>query len=170
MQLNSIIRIYLSWTLLDPCYVHPRHPVLHFHWVNIPGHVVTNDETSSLPLCWSFVLIPTMHLPNYHEIRWINLLDVESSPSKYWPVSIYQVGVTSVCYVNKKVILMIPHTNFEMFDDSAHEYCIHPQWLSVLTEYLSVSLTHFTPTNLANHFIKIIGSIPFQKETCLNIP
>ncbi len=31
--------------------------------------------------------------------------------------------------------------------------CIHPQRLSVLTEYLSLSLTHFTPTNLANHFI-----------------
>ncbi len=23
--------------------------------------------------------------------------------------------------------LMIPHTNFERFDDSAHEYCIHPR-------------------------------------------
>ncbi len=50
-------------------------------------------------------------------------------------------------------LLMIQHTNFEMFDDSAHEYCIHPRQLSVLTEYLSLSLTHFTPTHLANHFI-----------------
>ncbi len=69
-------------------------------------------------------------------------------------MSIYQVGVTSACYVYQKiVILMIPHMNFEMFDDSAHEYCIHPRQLSVLTEYLSLSLTHFTPANLANHFI-----------------
>ncbi len=50
-------------------------------------------------------------------------------------------------------LLMIPHTNFEMFDDSTHEYCIHPRRLSVLTEYLSLSLTHFTPINIANHFI-----------------
>ncbi len=28
-------------------------------------------------------------------------------------------------------LLMIRHTNFEMFDDSAHEYCIHSQQLSV---------------------------------------
>ncbi len=82
-----------------PCCVHPRHPVLHFEWVNVPGHVVTNDEPSSPPLCWSCGLIPNMHLPNYYETGWINLLDIESSPSKYWPVSIYQVGVTSVCYV-----------------------------------------------------------------------
>ncbi len=58
-------------------------------------------------------------------------------------IAIYQVGVTSVCYVYKKQsylddsaheLLIIPHTNFEKFDDSAHEFCIHPQWLSVLTE------------------------------------
>ncbi len=67
-------------------------------------------------VCWSCSLIPNMHLPNYYETGWINLLDVESSPSKYWPVSIYQVGVTSVCYVYQKlVILMIPHTNFWWF-------------------------------------------------------
>ncbi len=151
-----------SWALQGPCCVHPRHPVLHFEWDNVPGHVVTNDETSSPPLCWSCSLIPNMHLPNYYETGWINLLDVESSPSKYWPVSIYQVGVTSVCYIYKKnsylddstqELLMILHTNLEMFDNSAHEYCINPRRLSVLTEYLSLSLTHFTPTNLANHFI-----------------
>ncbi len=50
-------------------------------------------------------------------------------------------------------LLMIPHTNFEMFDDSAHEYCIHPRRLSVLTEYLSISLTYFTPLKLVDHFI-----------------
>ncbi len=151
-----------SWALCGPCCVHPRHPVLHFEWVNVPGHVVTNDNTSSPLLCWSCGLIRNMHLTNYYETGWKNLLDVESSPSKYWPVSIYQVGVTSVCYVYQKnsylddsahELLMIPHTNFEMFDDPAHEYCIHPRWLSVLTEYLSLALTHFTPTNLANHFI-----------------
>ncbi len=69
-------------------------------------------------------------------------------------MSIYQVSVTSACYVYQKiVILMIPHTNYEMFDDSAHEYCIHPQRLSVLTEYLSLSLTYFTPLKPVNHFI-----------------
>ncbi len=146
--------VLLSWALRGPCCVHPRHLVLHFEWVNVPGHVVTNDETSSTPLCWSCCLIPNMHLSNYYETGWINLLDIESSPSKYWPMSIYQVGVTSVCYVYQKiVILMIPHTNFEMFDDSTHEYCIHPQRLSVLTEYLSLSLTYFTPTNLDNYFM-----------------
>ncbi len=50
-------------------------------------------------------------------------------------------------------LLMILHTNFEMFDDSAHEYCIQPRRLSVLTEYLSLSLTYFTPIKIANHFI-----------------
>ncbi len=50
----------------------------------------------------------------------------------------------------------------------AHEYCTNPRRLSVLTEYVSLSLTHFTPINLANHFIQIIGPIPFQKETCFN--
>ncbi len=49
---------------------------------------------------------------------------------------------------------MIPHPNFEMFDDSAHEYYIHPLRLSVLTEYLSLSLTYFRPLKLVNHFIK----------------
>ncbi len=63
---------------------------------------------------------------------------------------------------------MILHTNFEMFDDSEHEYCIHPRRLSVLTEYLSLSLIHFTPINIANHFIQTIGPIPFRKETCFN--
>ncbi len=34
----------------------------------------------------------------------------------WWPVSIYQVGVTSACYVYQKiVILMITHTNFWWF-------------------------------------------------------
>ncbi len=102
-----------------PCCVHPRHPVLHFEWVNAPGHVVTNDETSSPPLCWSCGLIPNMHLPNYYETGWINLLDVESSPSKYWPVSIYQVGGTSVCYVYQKLFWWFRIQNF---DDSAHEF------------------------------------------------
>ncbi len=146
----------LSWAVHGPCCVHPRHLVLHFEWVNFPGHVITNDETSSPPLCWSCGLIPNMHLPNYYETGWINLLDVESSPSKYWPVSIYQIGITSVCYVYQKIVnelLMIPHKFFEIFVDSAHEYCIHPRRLSVLTECLSLSLTHFTPINLANHFI-----------------
>ncbi len=64
---------------------------------------------------------------------------------------------------------MIPQTNCEMFDDSAHEYCIHPRLLSVLTEYLSLSMTHFTPINLVNHLIWIIGPIPFQKETCSSL-
>ncbi len=64
---------------------------------------------------------------------------------------------------------MIPHTNFEMFDDSAHEYCIHRRQLSVLTEYLSLSLTYFTPLKLVNHFIWIIGPIPFQRETCFSL-
>ncbi len=151
----TLLSVYcLSWALLGPCWVHPRHSVLHFEWVNVPGHVVTNDKTSSSPLCWSCDLIPNMHLPNYYETGWINLLDVESPPSKNWSVSIYQVGITYVSYVYQKiVILMIPHTTFEMFDDSAHQYYIHPQRLSVLTEYLSLSLTHFTPTNLVNNFI-----------------
>ncbi len=93
-----------------------QHPVLHFEWVSVPGHMVTNDKTSSPPLCWNCGLIPDMHLPNYYETGWINLLDVESSPTKYWPVSIYQVGITSLCYVYQKiVILMIPHTNFWWF-------------------------------------------------------
>ncbi len=148
--------------IVGPCCVHPRHQVLLFEWVNVPGQVVTNDAASSPSLCWSCGLIPNMHLPNYYETGWINLLDVESSPSKYWPVSIDEVGITSMCYVYQKnsylddsahKLLMIPHTNFEIFDDSAHEYCIHPRWLSVLTEYLSLSLTHLTPTNLANHLI-----------------
>ncbi len=106
----------LSWAMQGPCCVHPRYSVLHFEWVNIPGHMVTNDETFSPPLWWSCGLIPNMHLPNYYETGWINLLDVESSPSKYWPMSIYQVGVTSVCYVYQKIVLlMILHTNFWWF-------------------------------------------------------
>ncbi len=52
----------LSWALRGPCCVHPWHPVLHFEIVNVPGHVVTNDETSSPPLCWSCGLITNMHL------------------------------------------------------------------------------------------------------------
>ncbi len=55
---------------------------------------------------------------------------------------------------------MIPHTNFwwfrtnfEIFDDSAHEYCIHLQQRSVLIEYLSLSLTYFTPIKHVNHFM-----------------
>ncbi len=43
----------------------------------VPGHVVTN-KTSALPLCQSCGLIPDIHLPNYYETEWINLLDVES--------------------------------------------------------------------------------------------
>ncbi len=118
-----------------------------------------------------------MHLPNDYETEWINLLDVESSPSKYWPMSIYQVGVTSVCYVYKKnsylddflyKLLMIPHTNFELFDDSTHEYCIHTQRLSILTEYLSHSLTHFTPTNLAVHLFRSLGLFLFKRKLVVN--
>ncbi len=75
-----------SWALQGPYCVHPRHPVLHFERVKFPGHVVTNDETSSPPLCRSCSLIPDMHLPNYYETWWINLLDVESASSKYQPV------------------------------------------------------------------------------------
>ncbi len=106
---------HLSWALRGPCCVHPRHPVLHFEWGNVPGHLVTNDKTSSPPLCWICGLIPNMHLPNYYETGWINLLDVESSPSKYWLVSLYQVGVTSVCYVYQKIVILIPHTNLWWF-------------------------------------------------------
>ncbi len=105
-------------------------------------------------------LITNTHLPNYYETGWINLLD-ESSPSKYWPVSIYQVGITSVCYVYQKiVILMIPHTNVSWFHTRIlkclmipHKNIAYPRRLSVSTQYLSLSLTHFTPTNHDNHFI-----------------
>ncbi len=131
---------YLAWSLRVQCCVHPRHPVLHFEWVNVPGHMVTNEETSSPPLCCSCGLIPNMYLPNYYETGWINLLDVESSPSKYWPM--LRLSKNSYLDDSAHELLLIPHTNFEMFDDSAHEYCIHPWWLSVLTEYLSLSLTH----------------------------
>ncbi len=150
---------------MGPCCLHPSHPVLHFEWVNIPGHMVTNDETSSPPLCRSCGLIPDMHLPNYYETGWINLLNFESSPSKYWPVmtSVHLSGWFHFCmlrlsknsYLDDSAheLLMIPHMNFEMFYGSAHEYCILPWRLSVLTEYLSLSLTYFTPIKLANHFI-----------------
>ncbi len=62
-----------------------------------------------------------MHLPNYYERVWINLLDVESSPAKYWPVSIYQVGVTSVCYVYQKICYLADFAT-RPFDDSAHKF------------------------------------------------
>ncbi len=125
----------------EPCYVHPRHLILDFEWLNIPGHVVTNAETSSPPLCRTCGLIPNMHLPNYYETGWINLLDVESSPSKYRPmmISVHLSGWRHFCmlrlsknsYLDDSAhkVFMIPHTNFEMFDDSTHEYCIHPRWL-----------------------------------------
>ncbi len=154
-----------SWALQGPFCVHPRHPVLHFGWVNIPGHVVTNDKTSSPPLCRSCGLIPDMHLPNYYETGWINLLDVESSPSKYrlMMTSVHLSGWRHFCmlclsknsYLDDSALklLMILDMNFEMFYDSAHEYCILPRRLSVLTEYLSLSLTYFTPIKLANHFV-----------------
>ncbi len=116
VQLDSDWPTSFSWALQGPYCVYPRHPVLHFEWVNVPGQVVTNDETSSPPLCWSCGLIPKMHLPNYYETGWINLLGVEYSPSKYWPMSTYQVDVTSVCYVYQKIVfLMIPHTNLWWF-------------------------------------------------------
>ncbi len=100
-----------------PCCVHPRQPVLHFEWVNFPGHLITNYETSSPPLCWSCGLIPDMHLPNYYDTVWINVLDVESSPFKYWPMSINQVGITSVCYIYQKIVILIPHTNIAYTND-----------------------------------------------------
>ncbi len=146
-----------SWALWGQCCVHPRHPVLHFEWINAPGHVVTNDETSSPPLCQSCSLIHDMHLPNFYETGWINLLHVESSPSKYRPVmtNVHLSGWRHLCMLrlSKNSYLddytyknfMILHTNFEMFDDSVYEHSIHPRWLSVLTKYLSLSLTYFTP-------------------------
>ncbi len=112
--------VALSWALRGPCRVHPRYPVLHFEWVNVPGHVVTNDETSSPLLFWSCSLISNMHLTNYYETGWINLLDVESSPSKYWPIPIYQIGIISVCYVYQKWLSWWFCTR--TFDDSAHEF------------------------------------------------
>ncbi len=61
-------------------------------------------------------------------------------------------------------IFMIPHTNFEIFDDSAYEYCIHPRWLSVLTEYLSLSLTHFTRTNVLIIVFRSLGPFLFKRK------
>ncbi len=104
----------LSWALRGPCCVHPRHPVLHFEWVNVPGHVVTNDETSSPPLCRSCSLIPNMHLTNYYETEWINLLDVRN----WWK----RLSKNNYLDDSAHKLLMIPHTNFEMFDDSAHKF------------------------------------------------
>ncbi len=153
--------ISLSWALRGPCCVHPKHPVLHFEWVNVPGHVVTNDETSSPPLCWSCGLISNMHLPNYYETVnkltrcWIFTFEILTRVHLSGWCHFCMLRLSKNSYLDDSAYkpLMIPHTNFEMFDDSVHEYCIHPQRLSVLTEYLSLSLTHFTHTHLANHFI-----------------
>ncbi len=76
-----------------------------------------------------------------------------SSTTRNWRklqrTAIYQVSITSAFYVYQKNTylddsahkpLMITHTNFEMFDDSTHEFLrmiVHPRRFSVLTEYLS---------------------------------
>ncbi len=97
---HQMVSIY-SWVLWGPCCVQAGHPFLHFEWVDIPGHVVTN-ETSSPPLCRSCGLIPDMYIPNYYKTEWINVLDVESLPSKYQPmmtsvlVSIIQSNLPSL--------------------------------------------------------------------------
>ncbi len=98
---------YLEISCNGPCGAHVvfipgiRFSILKL--VNIPGHVVTNDETSSPPLCRSCSLILNMHLSNYYETGPIYLLDVESSPSKYRPVmSIYQVASLLYATFNKK--------------------------------------------------------------------
>ncbi len=164
-----------------PCCIHPRHPVLHFECVNVPGHVVTNDETSSPPLCRSCGLIPDMHLPNSYETRWINLLDVESSPSKYRPVmtSVHLSGWRHFCMLclskngylvdSAHKLLMIPHKNFEMFDDSTHKYCIHPRRLSVLTEYFTLFLTYFTQINLLIILFRLLGPFLSKRKLVLYI-
>ncbi len=85
-----------------------------------------------------------LHLPNIDPCPFIRLASL-----------LYATFIKKNSYLDDSAhkLLMILHTNLEIFDDSAHEYCIHPRRLSVLTEYLSLSLTHFTPINLANHFI-----------------
>ncbi len=107
----------------EPCRTHVVFiPGIRFSILNELTFQVTWLQMMRHPLhllCRSCGLIPDMHLPNYYETGWINLLDVESSPLKYcpwWPVSIYQVGVTSACYVYQKiVILRILHMNFWWF-------------------------------------------------------
>ncbi len=130
-------------------------------WISWRSRSRGYKQTSSPPLCRSCGLIPDMHLTNYYETEWISLLDVRN----WWKLQHAAIlsGLRHFCMLrlsknsylddSSHKLLMIPHTNFEMFDDSTHEYCIHPRRLSVLTEYLSLSLTHFTPINLTNHYI-----------------
>ncbi len=118
-----------------------RHP---FHlYVGVASLFLTcltkllRNRVNKLTRCWTFIfqILICVHLSGWRHFCMLCL-----SKNSYPDDSAHE-------------LLMIPHTNFEMFDDSAHEYCKPPWRLSVLTEYLSLSLTHFTPINLANHFI-----------------
>ncbi len=95
------------------------------------------NRSNKLTRCWTliFQILTCVHLSGWHHFCMLRL-----SKNSYLDDSEHK-------------LLMIPHTNFEMFDDFTHEYCIHSRRLSVLTEYLSLCLTHFSPINLANHFI-----------------
>ncbi len=65
-----------------------------------------------------------------HKITLNNLLQLKICEN-WSTVPFYHVGVTSACYVYKKnsylddsaiKLFMIPHTNFDIFDDSAHKF------------------------------------------------
>ncbi len=71
-----------------------------------------------------------MHLTNYYESELINLLDVQNC-GKLQHVAILSgwrhlciLRLSKISYLDdsEHELLMIPHTNFEMFDDSAHEF------------------------------------------------
>ncbi len=70
----------------------------------------------------------------------------------------YHVGVTSACYVFQKiVILMIPHTNFDIFDGSVYKFWkmiawwkrCHPYTLLLLASLKIFAKKIFDPTQHA---------------------
>ncbi len=125
-----------------------------FWMSDIPGHMVTN-ETYSSPLCRSCGLIPDMHLPNYYETEWINLLDVES-------ICMYVVIITLLVlpgglgWAFLNLHRCSPGTGNS--DTQRQEWsCVR---MPTKWSYTHSPWHHCTSIKLANHFILIIGSIP----------
>ncbi len=88
------------------------------------------QERHALPLCRSCGLIPDMHLTNYYETEWVHLLDIRNRRklqhtailSGWRHFCMLRLSKNSYLDDSAHKLLMIPHTNFEMFDDSPHKF------------------------------------------------
>ncbi len=126
MHVNTTWSCSFSWALQGPCCVHLRHQVLHF-WMSW----CSRSRGYKRDILSTFML--ELWLNSWHALTKL-LLSRVNKLSRCWIYNSklakiaahghFMLRLSKNSYLDDSAHepLVIPHTNFEMFDDSAHEF------------------------------------------------